>query len=314
MLTSAAPTTLDTQPPALAHEAFYTQLTSRNRGLISDLEQQAVREARILVAGCGSIGGAAVEPLVRLGAERLTLAEPDVYEAHNLNRQNARLCDVGTNKAIALAERMRCISPYVQITVDPTGITASNVAAHLAQAQLVFDGIDVTSRPPLRCKYLLHEAAHANHLPVVSGYDIAGTQLVLVYDYRKPAMTVLDGRFSGAPVADLNPLQFLARVVPMRALPVEIFPELRRQLSGQSDAFPQLVYPAQLFGVLAARLAVELLCDRPVRRRIVLDVHSLTRPAAQQWRTRAVRLRELLAMARIARRYRQASAGDGHQR
>jgi len=30
----------------------------------------------LLVAGCGLIGGAAVEPLVRLGAERLVLAEP----------------------------------------------------------------------------------------------------------------------------------------------------------------------------------------------------------------------------------------------
>ncbi|HEX9540144.1 MAG TPA: hypothetical protein VGA04_18440 [Streptosporangiaceae bacterium] len=40
-------------------------------------EQQMLRRAGILVAGCGSIGGAVVEPLVRMGAERLVLGEPD---------------------------------------------------------------------------------------------------------------------------------------------------------------------------------------------------------------------------------------------
>src|SRR5260370_25091703 len=39
-------------------------------------EQQMLRRAGILVAGCGSIGGAVVEPLVRMGAERLVLGEP----------------------------------------------------------------------------------------------------------------------------------------------------------------------------------------------------------------------------------------------
>ena len=62
-----------------------------------------LRRAVILVAGCGSIGGAVVEPLVRLGAEHLVLAEPDCYELHNLNRQHACLADVGCNKASALS-------------------------------------------------------------------------------------------------------------------------------------------------------------------------------------------------------------------
>src|SRR5260370_19975106 len=40
-------------------------------------EQQMLRRAGILVAGCGSIGGAVVEPLLRMGAERLVLGGPD---------------------------------------------------------------------------------------------------------------------------------------------------------------------------------------------------------------------------------------------
>src|SRR5207244_2930513 len=60
-----------------AHDEFYGQITVRNRGLIDADDQRRLRTANILVAGCGSVGGAAVEPLVRMGAESLTLAEPD---------------------------------------------------------------------------------------------------------------------------------------------------------------------------------------------------------------------------------------------
>jgi tRNA threonylcarbamoyladenosine dehydratase len=88
------------------HEEFYAQFTTRNTGVISDDDQRRLRHSVILVAGCGSVGGAAVEPLVRFGAERLVLVEPDTYDLHNLNRQNMRLQDVGRNKAEALSERV----------------------------------------------------------------------------------------------------------------------------------------------------------------------------------------------------------------
>jgi len=53
------------------HDEFYAQLIARNQGLISDEEQARLRTANLLIAGCGSIGGAVIEPLVRMGAEHL---------------------------------------------------------------------------------------------------------------------------------------------------------------------------------------------------------------------------------------------------
>lgn len=143
-------------------DVFYAQLTARNRGLVDQEEQQRLRRTPILVAGCGSIGGAVVEPLVRLGAEHLLLAEPDGYELHNLNRQHAVLADVGRNKAQVLAERVRQINPHVQVRVDERGITAEAVADQVAGAGLVFDGVDVTSSPapqtPSQIAALLHRS------------------------------------------------------------------------------------------------------------------------------------------------------------
>jgi hypothetical protein len=286
-------------------EEFYASFTVRNRGLVSADEQQMLRRAVILVAGCGSIGGAVVEPLMRLGAERLVLAEPDVYELHNLNRQHATLADIGRNKASVLADWAAQVNPYARVRVETRGITAENAAGLVAGAALIFDGVDVTARAALACKYLLHAEACRAGVPVVSGYDIAGVQLVLVYDYRHGRMPVLGGRIAERDVADLDPMRFLARVVPLRALPAEIFPVLQRQADGQDLVFPQLVYSARMFGVLAPRLALDLLAGRPVRRRIVIDVHDLPRPPGARWRARSARLVAAARMIPAALAYRR---------
>jgi tRNA A37 threonylcarbamoyladenosine dehydratase len=196
------------------HDEFYAQLVARNRGLISDAEQERLRRATLLVAGCGSIGGAVIEPLVRMGAEHLVLAEPDGYDLHNMNRQSVRLQDLGRNKAEVFQERLRDVNPYASIRVDPRGICDENVEALVREATLIIDGVDVTTKAPLRLKFALHQWAKQLGVPVVSGYDIADLQLVPIYDYRRPSTAVLHGRVGAEEIKRLEPIEFLRRVVP----------------------------------------------------------------------------------------------------
>ncbi len=280
-----------------ADEQFYASFIARNGGLISEREQQLLRRAAILVAGCGSIGGAVVEPLVRLGAERLVLAEPDGYELHNLNRQHASLADVERNKAAVLADWAVGVNPYARVRVEDAGITPENVAALVSGSALVFDGVDVTSQSALVCKYLLHKEAKLAGVPVISGYDIAGVQLVMLYDYRRRGTRVLNGRIPERDVPTLEPMRFLSRVVPMSALPAEFFPVLSRPQTTPGTTFPQLVYTARMFGVVASRVALDLLAGRAVRKRILVDIHDLTRPRGARLRTELARI---VALARFA--------------
>src|SRR4051812_13427129 len=90
---------------ALPPEVFHQIFVARNRGVISAADQSCIAAAKILISGCGSIGGSSVEPLVRLGFRRLMLADPGSYELTNLNRQNATVGDLGRNKAAVAAER-----------------------------------------------------------------------------------------------------------------------------------------------------------------------------------------------------------------
>ncbi len=276
-----------------AHEDFYRQFTTRNAGVISAADQQRLRNATILVAGCGSVGGAAVEPLIRFGAERLVLVEPDAYDLHNLNRQNMRIQDIGRNKAEGLRERVSDINPYADIGVETDGITEDNVERLVQNADIVIDGVDVTTKSPLFMKFLLHKQAKRYRKPVISGYDVAGLQLLRIYDYRNPSVQVLQGAVKESEIASIQPFQFLRRVVPIAALPYEIISELRHQIRGERNSFPQIVYTANLFGVMALPAMLEILAGRPIKQRIICDVPTMLRPARERARVLVSRLRGL---------------------
>jgi hypothetical protein len=279
----------------------------RNRGLISDQDQQRLREAQILIAGCGSVGGAAVEPLVRLGGEHLTLAEPDGYDLHNINRQSVRLQDIGRNKAEVFQETMRDINPYASIVVEPHGITPDNVERIVQRASIILDAVDVTTRPPLRAKFLLHKAAKQYCKPVIAGYDIAGLQMLLVYDYRDRSVQTMNGRVKEEEIENITPIEFLYKVIiswPVPPLPNEIIPVMRSQIRGDTSGFPQIVYTCHLFGVLATRAVLDLLAGRPVRAKTMVDVDDILRPTVERARIFLRRVRGLLQLNSEFRRSR----------
>jgi tRNA A37 threonylcarbamoyladenosine dehydratase len=289
------------------HDEFYRQITVRNRGLIAEDDQRRLRQANILIAGCGSVGGAAVEPLVRMGAESFTLAEPDGYDLHNINRQSVRLQDIGRNKAEVFQENMRDINPYASIVVEPHGITPENVERVVQASAVILDAVDVTTRPPLRAKFLLHKAAKKYRKPVIAGYDIAGLQMLLVYDYRKSTVEIMNGKVREDEVETITPIEFLYKVIiswPVPPLPLEIIPVMLSQIRGETSGFPQIVYTCHLFGVLATRAVLDVLAGRPVRPKTLVDVNDVLRPAGEKAWVFVKRVRGLLQLNSAFRRSR----------
>lgn len=271
-------------------EEMYAELTLRNRGLISNVEQMALRRATILVAGCGAIGGATIEPLTRAGAESFILAEPGTYDYNNANRQNMRIQDVGKNKAVAFSEKMPDINPFATYEVHTDGITEANVADLVSRADLIIDGVDVTEPPALLAKFALHREAKRLKKPVIGGYDIAGTQWMPFYDYRKDSQKLLDGRIQEKDLPNLTPLDFLSRLISPLKIPIEMVPEIERQLRGQAVFMPQLGYTALQFGVLVVRMAFDVLMDRPVKRSVLIDVPNEIRTTRDRVTTAGRRL------------------------
>lgn len=163
------PSRLAAAPPPSDPDAFYEEFVTRNKPLFTDEVQRALRAAHIIIAGCGSTGGACGMPLLRSGATKFSIFDPGTFELNNFNRQEATIDDLGRNKAVVLAERMHGVNPHADIEIYPEGVVPNDIDRHMQRATLVIDAIDVTTRSGMDAKLALHRSAVQARTPVING-------------------------------------------------------------------------------------------------------------------------------------------------
>jgi sulfur carrier protein ThiS adenylyltransferase len=98
--------------------------------------------ATIGVAGCGGLGSNAAVSLVRAGVGHLVIADFDVVELSNLNRQHYFQGDVGLRKVDALAGHLRAINPDVKLTIHDVELTPEQVEPLFGGADLMVEAFD----------------------------------------------------------------------------------------------------------------------------------------------------------------------------
>lgn len=94
----------------------YAEMTTRNRGFVTEAEQDRLRGATVFIPGVGGMGGAAFMALVRAGVGRFIIADIDVFEVSNLNRQLFSRADtIGRLKVEAARDLALEINPELVI-------------------------------------------------------------------------------------------------------------------------------------------------------------------------------------------------------
>jgi len=94
----------------------YSEFVQRNLGFVDEKEQELIRQARVLILGVGGMGGACLQALARAGLGQVTVADFDVFEVSNLNRQVfANLDTVDVGKVEATVAQLRRINPDMLI-------------------------------------------------------------------------------------------------------------------------------------------------------------------------------------------------------
>lgn len=193
---------------------LYRERFTRNLGIADDAGQERIRTTRIAIGGLG-LGGSIFLNLVRLGFERFHVADPDVYERNNCNRQRlAKETTVGRRKDDCLIEAARAVNPDVQVRAFPEGVKPDNVEEFLSGIDWVIDVIDVFA---MEDKLALNEAARAKGLPVASCGSLGFTGSVVVFQHPScPSFAELTGVSRDLSDADnvRNFAQFIAPAVP----------------------------------------------------------------------------------------------------
>lgn len=107
------------------------------RGILA----QALRDQCVLLVGCGALGSAIGELLVRGGVRRAVVVDADTLTAGNLVRHSLSLPDVGLAKADALASHLNAISPHARVTAITSSLPVSKSEHRglIAECDLVLD-------------------------------------------------------------------------------------------------------------------------------------------------------------------------------
>lgn len=190
----------------LYDEKKYLERTRRNHHWLGGAEaQMRLRNMKVGVAGLGGIGSNLAEILVRLGVGHIRIADHDVIEASNLNRQViANQKTIGMKKAHASAMELRAISEDFELVVYDDGINDANAEEFVDGLDVVIDEIDVF---PIRAHVSLHRAARKLNLPIYSGYVIGlGTH---VYKFQGEDYTFEDFMLKNEKEFDRPSAEFL---------------------------------------------------------------------------------------------------------
>jgi sulfur carrier protein ThiS adenylyltransferase len=103
---------------------------------------ERVRKAVVGIAGLGGLGSAVAISLARTGIGRLILADYDVVEPSNLNRQQYLIRHLGMAKTDALRDILAEINPYVDITTVNLKLDPKNIPGVFRPAEIIVECFD----------------------------------------------------------------------------------------------------------------------------------------------------------------------------
>ena len=139
--------------------------------------QQRLLASRAAIVGCGAIGAAAANLLVRAGVGHIKIIDRDFVEASNLQRQSLFDESDALNvlpKAVAAERKLRSINSSVAIEGVVADLSPLNAQALLDGADLLLDGTD-----NFETRFLINDVAVKSGRPWIYAAAVASYGLTM---------------------------------------------------------------------------------------------------------------------------------------
>ena len=164
------------------------EIFSRNVPGIRDI----LLRKTVAIAGCGGLGSNAAAALVRAGIGKLIIADHDIVEVSNLNRQYFFIPDVGKKKTEAICAHLRAINPGVALDAHFIKLTPGNVCEIFKDADLLIEAFDKAEN-----KAWLIESwcTHFPRKPIICASGLSGYGNTLTLTVRRSGNIVMCGDF-----------------------------------------------------------------------------------------------------------------------
>ena len=142
--------------------------------------QQRLVDSHVLIVGAGGLGSPVALYLAASGVGHITIADPDVVDLTNLQRQIAHTtARVGQPKVDSASHAMLALNPEVRVTALPHQLDAAQLDALVPTVHVVVDCCDnFATRQAVNAACVMHK------VPLVSGSAIRMDGQLAVYDAR----------------------------------------------------------------------------------------------------------------------------------
>ena len=158
----------------------YEEAFKRNFGFLSKAEQEVLRKSRVAVAAAGGAGSAQVHVLARLGIGAFHLADPDVFEMSNFNRQTgAAMATIGRSKVDVAREIVAGINPEADARLFYEGVSEATIDPFLEGVDIVIDSLDFYC---FKERFLLYRAARERGLWVLTAPPLGFGFSLIMFD------------------------------------------------------------------------------------------------------------------------------------
>ncbi len=142
--------------------------------------QQCLVDSHVLVVGAGGLGSPVALYLAASGVGHLTIADHDVVDLTNLQRQIAHTtARVGQPKVDSASQAMLALNPEVRVTALPHKLDANQLDTLVPTVQVVVDCCD-----NFETRQAVNAACVKYQVPLVSGAAIRMDGQLAVYDAR----------------------------------------------------------------------------------------------------------------------------------
>lgn len=144
------------------------------------------------IAGCGGLGSNAAVALARAGIGNLVIADPDIVELSNLNRQYYFLDDVGKRKTDALTSHLLNINPVLKVESHFIELTKENIYELFKGADLLIEAFD---KAESKAWLIETWCTHFPGRPIVCGSGLSGYGNTTTLTVQRSGNIVMCGDF-----------------------------------------------------------------------------------------------------------------------
>jgi sulfur carrier protein ThiS adenylyltransferase len=123
------------------------------------------------IAGAGGLGSNCAVALARSGIGHLVIADHDIIEISNLNRQYYFIDQVGMKKTEALKKNIERINPEVQVDIYDKELTKENIPVIFRDCDIIVEAFDKSDMKQILAETVLSLWPER---PLIMGSGLAG--------------------------------------------------------------------------------------------------------------------------------------------